>query len=73
MGFSSQDICTADPSLLESDATDWGDYYAHRPRVLAGDVRLAAAQVARTAVIAEQIGQLRQPISQIAACLQNAR
>ena len=73
MGFSSQAICAADPSLLESDATDWGDYYATRPRVLAGDVRLAAAQVARTAVIAEQIGQLRQPISQMAACLPNAR
>jgi hypothetical protein len=72
MGFSAQAICPADPSLLESDSTEWGEYYTTRPRVMAGDVQLAAAQVAGNPEIAAQIEQLRQPIAQMAAQLQTA-
>lgn len=72
MGFASQAICRADPSLLETDASDWGDYYASRPRVMAGDVRLAAAQVSRNQEIARQLGELHQPIALMAARLRNA-
>lgn len=47
MNFSSQKLCNADPSRLQEGAADWGDYYACKPRVIAGDVRLAATAVAR--------------------------
>ncbi len=72
MGFSAQAICPADPSMLESDPTEWGEYYATRPRVMAGDVGLAAAQVAGNYEIAAQIEQLHGPIAQMATQLRAA-
>jgi len=72
MGLSSRAICRADPSLLETDAAEWGDYYASGPRVMAGDVQLAARQVAMNRDIARQLDELYRPITQMAATLQNA-
>lgn len=37
----------ADPARLGPDAADWGDYYAHRPVVLAGHLPLALRTLAR--------------------------
>jgi len=72
MRLSAQPICRADPSLLEADAADWGDYYASGPRVMAGDVQLAARQVAMNSDIARQLDELHWPITQMAATLRNA-
>lgn len=72
MGFSSQAICRADPFLLEKDAATWGEYYASRPSVIAGDVQLAAAQIASKPEIAGQLEQLRRPIAKLSRRLQAA-
>jgi len=72
MGLSARAICRADPSLLEADAADWGDYYASGPRVMAGDVQLAARQVVMNSEIARQIDELYWPITQMAATLGKA-
>lgn len=72
MGLSSRAICRADPSLLKSDSADWGDYYASDPRVMAGDVRLAARQVAKNNEIARLLDELHGPITRMAATLGNA-
>lgn len=69
MNFSTQTICRADPSLLETGASDWGEYYASRPRVIAGDVQLAAAQIAGNPEISRLVEQLHQPITQMVADL----
>lgn len=37
----------ADAEALGADAADWGDYYAHRPVVLAGHLPLALRRLAR--------------------------
>jgi hypothetical protein len=70
MGFSAQNICRADPSQLEAGSSGWGEYYASRPRVIAGDVQLAAAQVAANRETAGIVSQFHQPIMQMAASLE---
>jgi len=69
MNFPARTICSADPSRLEADSADWGDYYASQPRVIAGDVQLAAAQVASNREVAALIRHYRRPIPQMAASL----
>lgn len=72
MGLSARAICRADPSLLETDAAEWGDYYASGPRVMAGDVQLAARQVVMNSDIARQIDELYWPITRMAGTLGRA-
>ena len=69
IGFSSTTICSADPARLENGSAAWGEYYATRPRVIAGDVRSAAAKVAENRDMAVLMRQLAQPIAQMAASL----
>jgi hypothetical protein len=70
--FSAQTICRADPALLNEGLDDWGSYYASRPRVMAGDVQLAAEQAAANPKIAKLIRRLRRPILQMASSLRSA-
>lgn len=72
MSFSSRTLCSADASCLQEGPSDWGDYYASKPRVIVGDVRLAAAQVARQPELAALVRKLRQPILRMAANLKRA-
>jgi hypothetical protein len=67
MNFSAEPLCDADPSKLTSGSADWGDYYASRPRVMAGDVQLAAAQARSDRNIAALMFNYRQPIAQMVA------
>jgi len=69
MNFSAQPLCDADPSKLASGSADWGDYYSSRPRVMAGDVHLAAAQARSDRDIAALLLNYRQPIVQMVAAL----
>ncbi len=72
MSFSSRTLCSADASCLQEGSSDWGDYYASKPRVIVGDVRLAAAQVAKQPELAALVRQLRRPILRMAADLKRA-
>ena len=72
MGFSSKNICSADPTRLDNGSDAWGQYYATRPRVIAGDVRSAAAKVAENPEMAALMRQLAQPIAQMVASLKKA-
>ncbi|MGB5722214.1 MAG: thermostable hemolysin, partial [Woeseiaceae bacterium] len=69
MNFASQPICSANPEKLQADASDWGDYYASRPRVIVGDVRRAAAEVAQDPEMATLIRRFVQPVRNMAASL----
>jgi hypothetical protein len=69
MNFSSQTICSADPSRLEEDSADWGDYYRSRPNVIIGDVREAAAQVASNPNMAMLVQQFSRPIAEMSSNL----
>ena len=69
LNFSAQPLCDADPSRLESGTADWGEYYSSRPRVMAGDVHLAAAQAASNRDMAALLRHYRQPIMRLAASL----
>ena len=72
MQFPARVIGRALPTAVGKSATDWGNYYASKPRVIVGDVRMATSRLAndrRWSVISRQ---LRQPISSIAAGLKTA-
>ena len=69
MNFSAEPICDADPAKLSSGSADWGDYYASRPRVMAGDVQSAAVQARSDHNIAALLFNYRQPIAQMVAAL----
>ena len=71
--FAAQPLCDADPSKLESGSADWGAYYASRPRVMAGDAHLAAAQAASNPDLALPLQHYRQPIERLAASLGRER
>jgi len=45
LGLAPLVLGTADPSVLGSDASDWGSYYDHRPQVLAGSIRAGMAKL----------------------------
>ncbi len=72
LNFSAQTICRADPALLDEGLDDWGSYYSSRPRVMAGDVQLAAEQAAANPKIARLIRKLHLPILQMASSLRSA-
>jgi hypothetical protein len=72
LNFSAQTICRADPALLDGGPDDWGTYYSSRPRVMAGDVQLAAEQAAANPKIARLIRRLHGPIMQMASSLRSA-
>ena len=67
--FAAQPLCDADPSKLESGSVDWGEYYSLRPRVMAGDVHLAAEQAASNRDMAVLLRHYRQPIARLVASL----
>jgi len=71
--FTAQPLCDADPSRLESGSADWGAYYASRPRVMAGDAHLAAAQAASNPDLAALLQHYRQPIERLVASLGRER
>lgn len=47
LGVTPLALGAADPARLGDDGRDWGDYYAHRPVVLAGHLPLALRILAR--------------------------
>ncbi len=47
LGVAPLALGVADPQRLGDDAADWGDYYAHRPVVLAGSLDAALQALAR--------------------------
>ena len=73
MQFPYEHICNADPARLEDNASDWGEYYSTRPRVIAGNVEEAARRLAAEPGMAELIGQLADSISDIAASLKSTQ
>ena len=72
LNFSAQTICRADPARLDEGLEDWGNYYSSRPRVMAGDVHLAAEQAAANPEIARLMRRLHRPIMQMASSLRSA-
>jgi hypothetical protein len=72
MGFSSQAICDADPARLKNGAAAWGEYYASRPTVIAGDISSAAAKVYENRDMAALVLQFAEPIARMAADLRKA-
>jgi len=73
MRFSSRTLCNADPARLEEGSADWGDYYASKPRVIAGDVRRAAAQVGKNREMRALVRHFEPQIAQMAASLSRTR
>lgn len=47
LGLTPLVLGTADPGALGRDAADWGSYYEHHPRVLAGNIASGMARLAR--------------------------
>jgi hypothetical protein len=72
MSFSSQAICDADPARLKNGAGAWGEYYASRPTVIAGDISSAAAKVYENRDMAALILQFAEPIARMVADLRKA-
>jgi hypothetical protein len=50
MGLKPLKLIDADPARLGADAAAWGSYYAHAPKVLAGDLASAVARFDRRTV-----------------------
>jgi len=73
MRFSSRTLCNADPARLEEGFADWGDYYASKPRVIAGDVRRAAAQIGKNREMRALVRHFEPQIAQMAASLSRTR
>jgi hypothetical protein len=69
LNFAAEPLCDADPSKLDSGSAAWGKYYSSRPRVMAGDVRLAAEQAASNREMAVLLRHYRQPIACLVASL----
>lgn len=67
MGFSTQAICEADPARLKNGSGSWGEYYASRPTVIAGDISRAAAKVYENRDMAALILKYAEPIARMAA------
>lgn len=73
LGFESRAICVADPATLGEQAGAWGSYYASRPVVIAGDVRMAARR-ARRSHQAVRVQRLIQGMpAPLSAVIRNAR
>lgn len=72
MHFSSCTVCDADPTRLQEGSADWGDYYASKPRVIVGDVHLAAAEVAKNPELAILVKRFAGSIRRMAADLKRA-
>lgn len=69
MQFSYRTICSADPTRLEYESADWGEYYESRPCVIVGDVRDAALRIASNPEMSALVSQFARPIEQMAAHL----
>ena len=63
----SQTICLARPTALGAAAREWGTYYAAKPRVIVGDVRIAATRLAGDGYSSAMSRQFADPIASIAA------
>jgi len=48
LGLSPLVLGSADPSVLGTEAVNWGTYYDHRPHVVAGSITQGMAQLTRT-------------------------
>jgi len=70
--FPSQTICLARPTALGATAGEWGTYYAAKPRVIVGDVRIAASRLAGDGYSSAMSRQFAEPIASIAAELKIA-
>jgi hypothetical protein len=73
MGFPSKTICAADPSVLGDGVESWGSYYESRPRVIAGDVKVAARLARGNADARRLMKALAGPLEDASAVLYNAR
>ena len=73
LGFSTQELCSADPSILGDKLTAWGSYYEARPVVIAGHVQPASELSRGNREVARILRILAPSISQFAAALRAAR
>lgn len=73
LGFPSKTICAADPAALGEGVGSWGSYYESRPRVIAGDVKVAARLAGRNADARRLRRVLAGPLEDATAVLYNAR
>jgi len=71
LDFPSRPVCRARPTAVVNAADNWGNYYASAPRVLIGDVSVAAARVAHDRQLSAIVRQLSRPIERVAASLRN--
>ena len=69
--FPFRTICAADPQLLADGMDNWGSYYRSRPRVIVGDVQMAARRIANDQATAMLQRALDGPVRRIAATLRN--
>jgi hypothetical protein len=44
LGLAPRELCIADPQLLGDARHDWGTYYDHEPRVMAGRIQDGALE-----------------------------
>jgi len=73
LGFPAHTIREAEASALGDEASEWGAYYASRPKVLVGDTRLAASVAFAQPLVQSLICGLRSSIDAAAATLRTAR
>lgn len=73
VGYESKVICRANPARLQLGSAGWGNYYASRPQVIAGDVASAARTLESDPGAMYLVRQLADSIDQIAASLSRSR
>ena len=65
-------LCEAKAEYLDDPASNWGNYYADKPKVVVGDLWAAAAQLQHPSVT-QLFGQHRVPVRRIEASLRGIR
>ncbi len=71
MSFKPTVLCEADQCCLRDQSTQWGNYYANKPKVMAGDLKIAHEILMSNPLLKALITPYRNTITQLANQLSN--